>query len=71
MERRWGDSAAVRRLRAARAAGGAVREPLPKVLYTVPIGHNPAGSVQTLERKKAIYQVTILLPFLHVRVVIY
>ncbi|KAF9159054.1 hypothetical protein BGX21_003461 [Mortierella sp. AD011] len=30
----------------------------PKVLYTVPVGGNPTGVSQTLERKKEIYEIT-------------
>ena len=33
------------------------RGPKPFLLYTIPSGHNPTGVTQTLERKKAIYQV--------------
>ena len=29
----------------------------PKILYTIPSGQNPTGATQSLERKKAIYQV--------------
>jgi kynurenine/2-aminoadipate aminotransferase len=32
-------------------------KPLPKILYTVPIGGNPTGLSTTLERKKEIYKI--------------
>ena len=35
----------------------AVEGPKPRVLYTIPSGHNPTGTTQTTERRKAIYQI--------------
>lgn len=45
---------ALNRLMEQRQAAGL---PLPRVLYTIPVGHNPTGSSTTPERRQEIYQV--------------
>ena len=35
----------------------ASKGPKPRMLYTIPSGHNPTGTTQTTERRKAIYQI--------------
>lgn len=42
---------------AAAASGAPARPRRPRLLYTIPTGHNPTGVCMTLQRKRDIYRV--------------